>query len=476
MPRHAARPGPAVDEFAGSSLPDERLDRRLQSVAETLSTAPALSFPRLAPDPSALEAIYRFLSNSKVKHDAILQPHAASTAARARGFKRVIVVHDSSEFGFGGEAEREGLGQLTMGRRGFLGHFSLCVGMGAVAAPLGVLRFETMSRLKHPRKKARNLRINETRKKPRAERQSSRWERGAITTDEQLAVDSVSPIHVMDQEADDYALFAEMMRHSLRFVVRGSSSRNTTEGEMAGLLEKEPAHFLREVPLSRRSEKRSKENKRRHPPRTARQAKLHVRATTVTLNRWVYSGVDTPSVTLNVVQVFEPSPPENEPPVEWNLLTNEPIETDEDLARIVDAYAARWMIEEYFKALKTGCAIERRQLESAHALHNALAVFSVIAWRLLALRTASRVAPKSPATVMFSEDQIALMRLIGERKPRARLPPGRPTVRDMLLAIAGLGGHLKQNGDPGWMVLGRGYDDFTAAELGWWAAKHHVEM
>jgi hypothetical protein len=36
-----------------------------------------------------------------------------------------------------------------------------------------------------------------------------------------------------------------------------------------------------------------------------------------------------------------------------------------------------------------------------------------------------------------------------------------------MMAIAGLGGHLKSNGDPGWLVLGRGMHDLLLLELGW---------
>jgi IS4 transposase len=49
------------------------------------------------------------------------------------------------------------------------------------------------------------------------------------------------------------------------------------------------------------------------------------------------------------------------------LYTSEPIDTAEQLLTIVDQYRSRWVIEEFFKALKTGCAFEKRQLESYRA-------------------------------------------------------------------------------------------------------------
>jgi DDE family transposase len=72
-------------------------------------------------------------------------------------------------------------------------------------------------------------------------------------------------------------------------------------------------------------------------------------------------------LTLNVVRVWEPKPPRGAPAVCWMLYTSEPIDTAEQLLTIVDQYRSRWVIEEFFKALKTGCAFEKRQLESYRA-------------------------------------------------------------------------------------------------------------
>ena len=120
------------------------------------------------------------------------------------------------------------------------------------------------------------------------------------------------------------------------------------------------------------------------------------------------------------------------------------------------------MIEEYFKALKTGCAYEKRQLETAHSLLNALALLAPVAWRLLLLRHLSREAPERPASAALTPTQLAVLRAVAKRPI-----PDKPTVQDAMLAIAGLGGHLPRNGDPGWLVLGRGMHDLLLLELGW---------
>jgi hypothetical protein len=124
-----------------------------------------------------------------------------------------------------------------------------------------------------------------------------------------------------------------------------------------------------------------------------------------------------------------------------------PIDTPEQVAAIVDAYRARWVIEEFFKALKTGCAYEKRQLETFRALVNALAIFSVVAWRLLLLRYVSRTSPDAPAIGAITPRQVRLLQRIATMKgpgvPAVKMPPN-PTARDALLAIAKLGGHQEQ--------------------------------
>ena len=169
-----------------------------------------------------------------------------------------------------------------------------------------------------------------------------------------------------------------------------------------------------------------------------------------------------PSLKVNVVTVTERGCPDGVEPVSWFLVTTEPIKTRAQIEFIVDAYRTRWVVEEFFKALKTGCQFERRQLETAHSLLNALAILAPVAWRLLLLRHLARAKPKAPASAALTEKQLEVLRAVA-RKP---LPP-RANARDAMLAVAALGGHLKSNGDPGWLVIGRGLHDLLLLELGW---------
>jgi len=108
--------------------------------------------------------------------------------------------------------------------------------------------------------------------------------------------------------------------------------------------------------------------------------------------------------------------------------------------------------------------VQERQLESYDAILNLLALSLPIAVELLALRSLARSHPERPAISLFSKSQLAALRHISHRPL-----PKRPTVQDALWCVAGLGGHIKNNGQPGWQVLQRGMEKFLAFAAGWCA-------
>lgn len=192
-------------------------------------------------------------------------------------------------------------------------------------------------------------------------------------------------------------------------------------------------------------------------------AKVCVAATEVTLQRTRSSAESLQEEsTLNVVRVWEPSPPQGEPAVEWVLYTTEAIDAAEQVLRVVDCYRARWTIEEYFKALKSGCAVEKRQLGDLYALVNATALSLPLAYKLLLMKSEYRERPEQPAETVLDSDELTVLRMKAE-KPL----PESPTVSDVVLSIARLGGHLKHNGAPGWQSLARGYERLQAWVEGW---------
>lgn len=55
------------------------------------------------------------------------------------------------------------------------------------------------------------------------------------------------------------------------------------------------------------------------------------------------------------------------------LIATLPIDTVEELLRVIDFYVVRWTIEVWFRTLKTGCRVEELRLETQARLQNRLA-------------------------------------------------------------------------------------------------------
>ena len=451
--------GDLADEYCASNLGDERLSRRLVDLATMAAAEPAASFPKMTQHDSELEATYRFLSNDRISAEEILAPHRRQTALRAKDMNRVVVAHDTTEFNYG-KSKRKDLGLVGQGKsHGFYAHVALAISGDEQRDALGVSAMEVHQR--HGGRGRRSHRILQSDEN----NEFHRWRRVLQQSSDLLGL---NPINVMDREADSYAFLAELKEHGHRFVVRMASDKRRIAdgGNVEQALAKAPVIASREVPLTRRKASSMPNYNRLHPQRRARMAQLEMRAMTVTIKRPSSSNQSPAKTnTLSVVHVVEENPPEDQPEVEWRLWTTEPIETADDVLAIVDAYRARWRVEEYFKALKTGCALEKRQLETHEALVRTLFLFAPIAWRLLRLRNVAQRDDDTPAEKTISSIQLRCLALALKKFRKKELPP-EPTARNVMFAIASLGGHLKRNGPPGWQTLGRGFDKLLALEAG----------
>lgn len=432
-------------------------------MADRLAVAPDKSVAAAMPDEAEREAAYRFLRNDEIEFDDIVAPHIAQTVERARTAKTVIVAHDTTEVGF--STPRAGLGRINddeMGR-GFYLHTALAVSGDGRREPLGVLGTRRLVRLTPRRKKKRK----HTETVDELAKESSRW--WELASEASSRLDRASAVHVMDREADSYVLLARLIDGGHRFVVRVKHDRRIElEGAKQPTLKTELKRLdgllSRQITVAPREPKPLA--KPLLPPSRARTAKLEFRATTVVLCRPSPSPAtdfDLPrTLTVNVVHVVEVDHPEGYEPIDWKLYTTDSIASPEAIEAIVDAYDTRWIIEEYFKALKTGCALEKRELESADTIFTCTAILMPIAWSVLRLRNLARDDSDAPAGEILTPVQIKVL----QRHRIARMTAVNPTVGDAFLAIARLGRHIKRNGPPGWQVLMRGYRDLLVLAEG----------
>jgi hypothetical protein len=163
-----------------------------------------------------------------------------------------------------------------------------------------------------------------------------------------------------------------------------------------------------------------------------------------------------------LVRVHEIDAPPDTEPVEWILLTTEAVVKRTEIEAVVDTYRRRWRIEEFFRSLKTGCAFERRELESRGAILRVLSLLVPIACRLLTLRDTVRTSPNKPAKSLFASPQLAILR----RMAKGKLSKS-PSVEEAMFTVAAQGGHLRNNGRPGCHTIARGLEKLMWAEFGY---------
>lgn len=451
-----------LQEVDGIKLGDARLDKRIKNILERISEKPGESFPSIFSDKAELEAFYRFVENPYIDSEDIFAAHQKASIERCRQAKKVLILHDTTEFSFSGK--RMG----SLGDRGsFFGHCSLALEAGS-NTPLGVLRMQTWVRKKGYKSptsllKAGLISKEEARKLPS---EKDRWFAGVKETSKQFSSFS-NLIHVADSEGDDYNFFANLLEGNHRFVIRGYENR-----KLANSMEKlhcalERADYVcgRTVSLGNRKSQRGGE--KRNTARDSRVAQLSIYSTSVNISRPAAALSHLPKeLPLNIVYVKEQSPPLNTEPVEWILLTNESISSEEEVLLTVDTYRARWNIEEYFKALKTGCAFEKRQLESYSSLLICLMLLIPTAWLIFRLRSVARASSEELDSEILPKEFIETLEAVSNKKILSS--------QEALAEIAKLGGHIQYNGPPGWLVIWRGFRELASMARGYLLAKSQV--
>jgi len=158
---------------------------------------------------------------------------------------------------------------------------------------------------------------------------------------------------------------------------------------------------------------------------------------------------------VTVILAREETPPAGEKAIEWLLLTNEVVTTLDEAVERVGWYRRRWLIEIFFRIVKSGCRVEALQLATVERLERALVIYLVIAWRILYLMTLGRDCPDVPCDLAFTAQEWRAAWLLGKRQLPPKAPP---TLGEMTRLVAGFGGYLGRKGDgpPGPKALWEG--------------------
>ena len=196
--------------------------------------------------------------------------------------------------------------------------------------------------------------------------------------------------------------------------------------------------------------------------RKSREVHVSVHSGQVTLNDPRAGHND--GVSVNAILVRETSLDSSDEPIECLLLTSLPIKTRKQVELAIGYYLKRWMIELFFKVLKSGCKIESRRFEHIDRFLPSLALYMIIAWRSLYVCRVIRTHADVSCELVYSKAEWQSVWRIVKRKT---LPRKTPRRMEMTKIMAQLGGYVnRKNAAPPspqttWIGLQRMHDIAT---------------
>lgn len=459
----------SADELDTLDLPDKRLQKRGQFMLDRLCQTPNMSLPNTFKSNAELKAAYRFFDQDCVTSEKVIEPHIKKTVQRINDYPLVILLNDTTDIDMSHMQSVKDLGVLNDTKRpGCSLH--LLAAFTPERLPLGAVSAQFI--IRDPDELGKKIHNN---KRSIEEKESYRWIEDYRKACEIGKNTETHIVYIADREADIYELFleAQLQNKAADLIVRGNSKRKVkinNESPMPIQEAIEKAHILGEIEFFIPAIKGLRNRDRKRRQRESRQVKQTIKCIKLAFppsrhKKKLQSVKEVYAIYLQEIDV-----PENAEPINWLLLTTLKVENLEDAKKVIDLYLARWGIETFFHILKTGCEIEELQLEHAARLLPCLAMYLIVAWRVMYVMMMGRNAPKISCEVIFEEDEWQCTYVIVNKKEPPEKPP---TLGEMILMVASMGGHLgrKSDGAPGPKVIWRGLQKLYFNTEGWNAYK-----
>lgn len=442
----------AEQQFSDCTLKDKRRTKRLVKMAEQVANNPSGSFPDLTETWADLKAAYRLFDCEDVTFEAVAERHWKQTRRQKPG--RYLLLDDTTVLDFGIHRKIANLGPTGNGMGwGFLLHNALMV-QAESKAVLGVAGQAIHYRKPAPKKEHSARRL-------KRDRESEVW--GRVINQVGPPPEGSEFIHVCDRGADNFEVFCHLLENGCGWVIRASLLHRKIlnhAGETVPL-----SDYLATLPVSGTYELQVRSQKKQ----PARTATLEVRFGTlkmpVPVQKSPYIKALKPQpIAMNVVWVREVNAPKGVQPIEWVLYTSLDVGNFDDAWQVIEYYETRWLVEEYHKALKTGCRVTKRGLQEADRLEPMVGLMSVVGVRLLQLKSAARSEPDRPARQIVPRLWLTMLKAVRKRLRRVY----DLTVYQFYRELAKLGGFLgrKSDGEPGWITIWRGWEKLNALVRG----------
>ncbi len=400
--------GSITDEIAACKFGDARLKDRLQIIAQRLLEKPNMSIPSACNSRAEMEAAYRFFGNPNVTPDEILNSHASASLARVKKSKVALLVQDTTEIDLTRpDSIVSGAGPLSSDKQ--LGaYYHPMMAFEPSGVPLGTVWSKLWVRDSIHKELTPQEKLKARKRRPIEDKESFRWLEGVRATRE---IAKASPdtlcVCIGDSEADIYELLAEPLdtqNGQLHLLVRGCKDLVVNDPQFHKMLEvvrSQPVIQVRQIDVSKRNQAIRICKNKRTLSREARTGSVSVQAVSVRIAWTNQNDSKVSELKINLVLVEETCAPEGEIPILWYLLTTLPIDIVEAVITVIEYYCTRWQIEIYFRTLKSGCKIEERYFERFTRLENCMAIYAILAWRILYLCRLGEEFPDISCEVAF---------------------------------------------------------------------------
>ena len=444
-----------------ADFPDERLNTRYGLILQTLANRPQDSFPQACQTNKEAKGLYRFVENKRLKVDDFLQPLVDTTLEACRGVKTILAIQDSSSANYASLLHTKGLGKLNDSAALGL-HFHTTIAVQTDGVVRGLFHQSHWSRPPEAQTDA-----DQPKHKPIQDKESYKWLEGIEAAE--AAVDNLPAeqrprlLHIFDREGDIHEVLQRISASEHGAIIRVAQKNRAVAGPLgcvAAAIAAAPCLGVKTIQVPAQHD------------RSKRKAKLELRARAVTLAPDQKKYPHRQAVVWTLVEAKESAAPAGVEPLHWLLWTTEPADSLAQIEEILRLYKLRWLIEDFHLTLKSGCRIEELRLETADRLIKAILMYSAVALRIVALRDLARQSPDSPCTVVLTTDQWQVLYSYIHDQP-ATAATKVPTIRQAVLWIGRLGGHLNRKGDgmPGVRVLWRGWRDLTVLLAGYRAGR-----
>jgi hypothetical protein len=452
-----------------TDLDDIRLLNRGNLILKDLFSGGSSSIRAISKSDSVARGSYRFLNNTAVSEEDIIENLVENCKSSSKG-KYVVCIQDSSSVNLTSHKNRiknkNVVGAINSHKEtafGFKLHPSLVLD-AEHCIPYGYSSIKLWHRSDNlPSKKVRRYQSL-----PIEEKESYKWIEVSEATKNNL-VDSVEGmVIVQDREGDIYEQYATVPNNKTDLLIRAKSDRKLQNGiHLFSSVNKAEIGGTYEVVVDGKS------------GRKKRKAEIAIKYCPVRLVRpTTCSKKVAPYIDLYFIEAKEIGYAGKDA-ICWRLLTTIHVENFEIARLCVEWYSWRWTVEEVFKILKKeGFNIEASELEDGEAIRKLTLLILEVIIKLFLMRIAYNCPELDidAGSCFNKEEQVFLEAQIKElegKTAKQKNPYTEKKLARYTWCIARLGGwkgYEKQR-KPGITTLWRGYSKFSNAMSGWKIAR-----